>query len=143
MKKVLVINGPSINMLGIREVDIYGKTTYKDLIKLIKLEAKANNIKVKCVQSNYEGKIIDYIQKAHNKFDGIIINPGAYSHTSYAIRDAIASINVKAVEVHISDVLNREPFRANLVISDVCAKTIIGKGINGYLEALKEFKWKR
>ncbi|MBO7085696.1 MAG: type II 3-dehydroquinate dehydratase [Bacilli bacterium] len=140
MKKVLVINGPSINMLGIREVDIYGKTTYKDLIKLIKLEAKANNIKVKCVQSNYEGKIIDYIQKACNKIDGIIINPGAYSHTSYAIRDAIASVNIPTIEVHISDVMNREPFRANLVISDVCIKTIIGKGVNGYLEALNELK---
>ena len=140
MKKVLVIDGPSINMLGIREVDIYGKTTYKDLIKLIKLEAKANNIKVKCIQSNYEGKIIDYIQKAYNKFDGIIINPGAYSHYSYAIRDAIASVNIPTVEVHISDVLNREPFRANLVISDVCTKTIIGKGYNSYLEALKELK---
>ena len=140
MKKVLVINGPSLNMLGIREVAIYGKTTYKDLLKLIKQNAKDLGIKTKCVQSNYEGKIIDYIQKAHNKYDGIIINPGAYSHYSYAIRDAIASINVPTIEVHISDVLNREPFRANLVISDVCAKTIIGKGYNSYLEALKEFK---
>ena len=140
MKKVLVINGPSLNMLGIREVDIYGKTTYKDLLKLIKQNAKDLGIKIKCVQSNYEGKIIDYIQKAYNKYDGIIINPGAYSHYSYAIRDAIASINVPTIEVHISDVLNREPFRANLVISDVCTKTIIGKGYNSYLEALKEFE---
>ena len=140
MKKVLVINGPSLNMLGIREVDIYGKATYKDLIKLIKEEAKGANIKVKCVQSNYEGKIIDYIQKAYKKFDGIIINPGAYSHYSYAIRDAITSINIPTIEVHISDVLNREHFRANLVISDVCAKTISGKGLNSYLEALKEFE---
>ena len=140
MKKVLVINGPSLNMLGIREVAIYGKTTYKDLLKLIKQNAKDLGIKTKCVQSNYEGKIIDYIQKAHNKYDGIIINPGAYSHYSYAIRDAITSINVPTIEVHISDVLNREPFRANLVISDVCTKTIIGKGYNSYLEALKEFK---
>ena len=140
MKKVLVINGPSLNLLGIREVDIYGKTTYKDLVKLINKEAKVLNLKTKCVQSNYEGKIIDYIQKAYSKFDGIIINPGAYSHYSYAIRDAIASVNIKTIEVHISDVLNREPFRASLVISDVCSKTIIGKGINGYLEALKEFE---
>ena len=140
MKKVLVINGPSLNMLGIREVDIYGKTTYKNLLKLIKQNAKDLGIKIKCVQSNYEGKIIDYIQKAYNKYDGIIINPGAYSHYSYAIRDAIASINVPTIEVHISDVLNREPFRANLVISDVCTKTIIGKGYNSYLEALKEFE---
>ena len=140
MKKILVINGPSLNLLGIREVDIYGNTTYKDLVKLINKEAKVLNLKTKCVQSNYEGKIIDYIQKAYNKFDGIIINPGAYSHYSYAIRDAIASVNIKTIEVHISDVLNREPFRARLVISDVCSKTIIGKGINGYLEALKEFE---
>ena len=140
MKKVLVINGPSLNMLGIREVDIYGNATYKDLLKLIKQNAKVLGIKAKCVQSNYEGKIIDYIQKAYNKYDGIIINPGAYSHYSYAIRDAIASINIPTIEVHISDVLNREPFRANLVISDVCAKTIIGKGVNSYLEALKEFE---
>ena len=141
--KLLVLNGPTLNMLGIREVDIYGNATYKDLLKLIKQEAKGAGIKVKCVQSNYEGRIIDYIQKAYNKYDGIIINPGAYSHYSYAIRDAIASINIPTIEVHISDVLNREPFRANLVISDVCTKTISGKGFNSYLEALKEFEWKR
>ena len=140
MKKVLVINGPSLNMLGIREVDIYGTTTYKNLLKLIKQNAKDLDIKVKCVQSNYEGKIIDYIQKAYNKYDGIIINPGAYSHYSYAIRDAITSVGIKTIEVHISDVLNREPFRFNLVISDVCSQTIIGKGVDCYLEALKEFE---
>ena len=139
MKKILVINGPSLNLLGTREVDIYGDTSYKDLIKLIKEEAKNNNLRVKCVQSNHEGKIVDYIQKAYNKFDGIIINPGAYSHYSYAIRDAIKAVSIKTIEVHISNVVAREDFRRNLVISDVCVKTISGHGIDGYLEALKEF----
>lgn len=139
MKKVLVINGPSLNMLGIREVDIYGKTTYKELINMIKAKSKEEKIKVKCVQSNYEGKIIDYIQKAYRKYDGIIINPGAYSHYSYAIRDAIVSVDIKTIEVHISNVEAREDFRKKLVISDVCAKTISGHGVNGYLEALDEF----
>ena len=137
--KLLVINGPSLNLLGIREVDIYGKTSYKDLIKMIKREAKENNIKVKCVQSNYEGKIIDYIQKANHKYDGMIINPGAYSHYSYAIMDAIKAVGIRTIEVHISDVNAREDFRKNLIISEACQKTIIGHGIDGYFEAIREF----
>lgn len=139
MKKVLVINGPSLNLLGSREVDVYGSTTYAELVKMIKEEAKKKGIIAKCVQSNYEGKIIDYIQKAQGKYAGLIINPGAYSHYSYAIRDAIAAVNIKTVEVHISNVNEREEFRKRLVISDVCAKVIIGHGIKGYLEALDEF----
>ena len=138
MKKILVINGPSLNLLGIREVEIYGSKTYKDLVQMLKEEAKKLNAKVKCAQSNWEGKIIDLIQHAYHKYDGIIINPGAYSHYSYAIRDAIKAVSIKTIEVHISKVSEREDFRHKLVISDVCAKTISGHGLDGYLEALRE-----
>lgn len=134
--RVLVIDGPSLNMLGIREKEIYGNTSYQEHKSIIKEYCKDKGIKVKIVQSNYEGKIITDIQRAYKKYDLLVINPGAYAHYSYAIRDAIKCVNIPTIEVHISDVLNREDFRKELVISDVCYKTIIGKGIEGYLEAI-------
>lgn len=133
---ILVINGPNLNMLGIRDKNIYGDKSYKDLVKLIKDYAKEKNVKVKCVQSNYEGKIIDYIHKSINKFDGIIINAGAYTHYSYAIKDALNIVNIPVVEVHISNIYEREDFRKISVIKDECIASIVGKGFNGYLEAI-------
>jgi 3-dehydroquinate dehydratase-2 len=133
---ILVINGPNLNMLGIRDKNIYGDKSYKDLVRLIKDYCKKNNVKVKCVQSNYEGKIIDYIQKSLNKVDGIVINAGAYTHYSIAIKDALNSVKIKCVEVHISNIYEREDFRRVSVIKDECIASIVGKGFNGYLEAI-------
>ena len=135
--KLLVINGPSINMLGIREKEVYGDKSYKGLCDYIKGIAKDNKIKIKIYQSNSEGKIIDAIQRAYFKrVDGIVINPGAYTHYSYAIRDAIKACNIKTVEVHLSDINNREDFRKVSVISDVCIDTISGLGFESYNKAI-------
>ena len=134
--KILVINGPNLNMLGIREPDLYGKSDYKGLIKVIKKHAKDKGVKVKTFQSNYEGDIVSEIQKAYKKFDGIIINAGAYTHTSVAILDALKSVNIKTVEVHLTDIKNREEFRKFSYISLFAKKVIVGKGFNGYLEAI-------
>ena len=134
--KILVINGPNLNMLGIREKNIYGDKDYKSLIKMIKENAKGKGVKVKCVQSNYEGKIVTIIQKAYKKFDGIVINPGAYTHTSVAILDALKSVNIPTVEVHISAVNEREEFRKISYVSLFAKKTISGKGFDGYIEAI-------
>lgn len=136
--KILVINGPNLNMLGTREKQIYGNNDYKSLIALIKDNAKKRNLKVKCVQSNYEGEIVTIIQKAHNKFDGIIINPAAYTHTSVAILDALKAVNIPTVEVHISNVKEREQFRQISYVSYFAFKTIMGKGFDGYIEAMDE-----
>lgn len=136
MKKLLVINGPNLNMLGIREPDIYGKNTYKDLCELIKDYAGQKNIEVKLFQSNHEGDLVDEIQSAYQKFDGIVINPAAYTHTSVAILDAVKSVGIPTVEVHISAVEEREDFRQVSYIRKACIKTITGKGFNGYLEAI-------
>ena len=133
---ILVINGPNLNMLGIRDKNIYGDKSYKDLVCLIKDYCKKNNVKVKCVQSNYEGKIVEYIQKSLNKYDGIVINAGAYTHYSIAIKDALNSVKVKSVEVHISNIYEREDFRRVSVIKDECIASIVGKGFDGYLEAI-------
>ena len=133
---ILVINGPNLNMLGVRDKNIYGNNTYKDLVKLIKDYAKEKNVKVKCVQSNYEGKIIDYIHKSIGKFDAIIINAGAYTHYSYAIKDALNLVKIPKVEVHISNIYEREDFRKISVIKDECDYSIIGQGIKGYLLAI-------
>lgn len=138
--KVLVINGPNLNMLGIREKNIYGDKDYKSLIKLIKDHAKKGGVKVKCFQSNYEGAIVTAIQKAYNKFDGIVINPGAYTHTSVAILDALKAVNIPTVEVHISAVNEREDFRQISYVGKFAFKTITGKGFDGYIEALNELK---
>ena len=134
--KILVINGPNLNMLGIREPDIYGKNTYKDLCELIKDYAGQKNIEVKLFQSNHEGDLVDEIQSAYQKFDGIVINPAAYTHTSVAILDAVKSVGIPTVEVHISAVEEREDFRQVSYIRKACIKTITGKGFNGYLEAI-------
>lgn len=136
--KILVINGPNINMLGIREKEIYGDKSYKALIKLIKTSAKERNVKVKCYQSNYEGDIVTKIQKAYKKYDGIIINPGAYTHTSVAILDALKAVNIPTVEVHISAVDSREDFRKISFVKEFAFETIFGKGFNGYVEAINK-----
>ena len=133
---ILVINGPNLNMLGVRDKNIYGNNTYKDLVKSIKDYAKEKSVKVKCVQSNYEGKIIDYIHKSIGKFDAIIINAGAYTHYSYAIKDALNLVKIPKVEVHISNIYEREDFRRVSVIKDECEYSIIGQGIKGYLLAI-------
>lgn len=139
--KILVINGPNLNMLGIREVGIYGSETYSSLVKKIKDYAKESNIDVECKQSNYEGEIITFIQNAYfDKVDGIIINPGAYTHTSIAILDALKSVNIKTVEVHISDLSKREEFRQKSYVSLFAEKRIIGHGLNVYLEAIDYLK---
>ena len=134
--KILVINGPNINMLGIREPGIYGKNTFTDLLKLIDETAKALNIEVEQFQSNHEGAIVDKIQWAYGKIDGIVINPAAYTHTSVAILDALKSVSIPAVEVHISDVDSREPFRQISYAGMACCKTIKGHGLEGYREAI-------
>ncbi len=135
--KILVINGPNINMLGIREPSLYGKDSFKALYKSIREYAKKNKIKVKLYQSNCEGDLVSAIQSAYKKFDGIVINPAAYTHTSVALLDAVKSVNIPTVEVHISDVSAREDFRQVSFIRSACVKTISGHGIKGYLEAIE------
>ena len=130
--KLLVINGPNINMLGIREPDVYGQNTYEDLISLIQSSANELGITVKHFQSNHEGAIVDEIQSAYGRFDGIVINPAAYTHTSVAILDALKAVSLPAVEVHISDVDSRESFRQVSYPGMYCEKTLKGHGIAGY-----------
>ncbi|MCQ2487258.1 MAG: type II 3-dehydroquinate dehydratase [Clostridia bacterium] len=138
---ILVINGPNLNMLGIREPGIYGSNTYEDLKNLISDKCKAENIDVKFYQSNHEGDIIDCIQQAYfDKVDGIVINPGGYTHTSVAILDALKAVSIPTVEVHISDVDAREPFRQTSYVSLIAKKTIKGHGFDGYLEAIDFLK---
>lgn len=134
--KILVINGPNINMLGIREKEIYGSGSYDDLCDLIKKHADEKNIDVTLFQSNHEGDIVDEIQKAYKKYDGIVINPAAYTHTSVAILDALSAVKIPTVEVHISDVSKREDFRQISYVRLIAEKTIMGKGFSGYLEAM-------
>ncbi len=134
--KILVINGPNINMLGIREPDIYGKETFAFLEKKIKAYCKSKNIGVRLFQSNCEGKLVTKIQRAYKRFDGIIINPGAYTHTSIAISDALKAVAVPTVEVHISDVDAREDFRKISYVRSACFATISGHGTDGYTEAV-------
>ena len=135
--KILVINGPNINMLGIREPGIYGKSTFADLLQLLQDTAKNMNIEVEQYQSNHEGDLVDKIQWAYGKIDGIVINPAAYTHTSIAILDALKSVAIPAVEVHISDVDAREPFRQISYAGLACCKTIKGHGLDGYREAIE------
>ena len=135
--KILVINGPNINMLGIREPAIYGSENFATLCGNIESYAKENGIEVKLFQSNHEGDLVDEIQKAYSQFDGIVINPGAYTHTSIAILDAVKAVGIPTVEVHISDVSKREDFRQISYIRSACVKTIAGHGINGYIEAIE------
>ena len=134
--KILVINGPNLNMLGIREKELYGDKTYKALIKKIKAYAKEKKVKVTCFQSNYEGDMVTKIQKAYKKYDGIVINPGAYTHTSVAILDALKSVNIKTVEVHITNVDEREDFRKISYVSIFATEKICGLGFDGYLKGI-------
>ena len=138
--KLLIINGPNINMLGIREPGVYGSHTYQDLLNLIQETADANQITIKHFQSNHEGAIVDEIQTAYGKYDGIVINPAAYTHTSIAILDALKAVQIPAVEVHISDVTSREDFRRISYPGMYCEKTITGQGIAGYQVAMLYLK---
>ena len=134
--KILVLNGPNINMLGIREPKIYGKETYASLLSKIQNHANERGIKLKMLQSNHEGVLVDEIQAAYKKFDGIVINPAAYTHTSIALLDALKAVGLPTVEVHISDVSKREDYRQISYVREACIATISGHGTNGYLEAI-------
>lgn len=134
--KILVLNGPNLNMLGIREPDIYGKGTYKDLCDMINARAIKRGVEVSIYQSNHEGDLVDRIQKAYGEFDGIVINPAAYTHTSVALLDALKAVALPAVEVHISDVSQREEYRQVSFVRAACLKTVTGRGFDGYIEAM-------
>ena len=134
--KLMIINGPNLNLLGIREPDHYGRETYADLIAKIERHAESIGVEVICLQSNHEGDLVDFIQSAYGTCDGIVINPGAYTHTSIAILDAAKSVSLPLVEVHISKVEEREDFRQISYIRLAAVKTITGHGTNGYLEAM-------
>ena len=134
--KILVLNGPNINMLGIREPGVYGSQSYSDLLALIEQTAKEEGLEIEHYQSNHEGNLVDKIQWAYGRVDGIVINPAAYTHTSIAILDALKAVSIPAVEVHISDVDAREPFRQISYAGLACIKTIKGHGIEGYREAI-------
>ncbi|MBQ1170929.1 MAG: type II 3-dehydroquinate dehydratase [Oscillospiraceae bacterium] len=137
MKRILVINGPNLNMLGIREPGIYGRNSFADLLTLLEETAKELNLEIEQFQSNHEGALVDKIQWAYGKVDGIVINPAAYTHTSIAILDALKAVSLPAVEVHISDVDAREPFRQVSYAGLACCKTIKGHGLEGYREAIR------
>lgn len=135
--KILVINGPNLNLLGVREPSVYGKESYNALIEKIENYAEKTGFAVECMQSNHEGDLVDFIHQAFfNKFDGIVINPGAYTHTSIALLDAVKAVGIPTVEVHISDLSKREDFRQISYIRQACVKTISGKGLEGYIEAI-------
>ena len=133
---ILVINGPNLNLLGVREPDIYGKNTYEELVELIRRHCQARGIGVTFFQSNHEGAIVDEIQNAYGKQDGLVINPAAYTHTSIAIPDDIKAVGLPAVEVHISDIQAREAYRSHSFASEACIATICGRGFQGYLDAV-------
>lgn len=135
--RILVINGPNLNLLGLREPDIYGRETYLDLVEKIRRHAEERGDEAVCLQSNHEGDLVDFIQSARGGFDGIVINPGAYTHTSVAILDAVKAVSVPTVEVHISKVEEREPFRLQSYIRAACIATVTGHGTDGYLEAME------
>ena len=142
MKKILVINGPNLNLLGLREPAIYGNRDYKALEAFILENGLDMGLQVECFQSNHEGAIVDCIQQAYGKFDGIVINPAAYTHTSVAILDALKAVAIPTVEVHLSDVDNREEFRRHSFVSLYAEKIIKGKGFEGYRDALEHFSEK-
>lgn len=135
--KILVINGPNINMLGIREPEIYGTETYEDLINYITAETEKLDTQLTFFQSNHEGALVDTIQEAYGKYDGIVINPAAYTHTSVAILDAVKAVGIPTVEIHISDPNSREDFRKVSYIRAACVATICGRGFAGYVDAIK------
>lgn len=134
--KILVINGPNINLLGLREPDVYGKNTFAELCRSVEEHAKARGVAVELYQSNHEGDLVDKIQAAYGDADAIVINPGAYTHTSIALLDAVKAVSIPTVEVHISRVEAREDFRQVSYIRAACCKTITGRGIQGYLDAM-------
>ena len=134
--KLLVLNGPNINMLGIREPGVYGKQSYAELLRLLDVWAQELGVEMEHYQSNHEGCMVDKIQEAYGKFDGIVINPAAYTHTSVAILDALKAVALPAVEVHISDVRQREDFRQISYAGKACVKTIMGQGLDGYRQAM-------
>ena len=134
--KILVINGPNLNMLGIREPDIYGKSTFADLLRLLEQRSAEYAVAIEQYQSNHEGALVDKIQQAYGQADGIIINPAAYTHTSVALLDALKAVGIPAVEVHISDVSSRESFRQVSYVGLACEKTIKGQGLDGYRQAI-------
>ena len=138
--KILVLNGPNINMLGIREPDIYGKQSFSSLLELLDRVAREENLVIDQYQSNHEGCLVDKIQAAYGCYDGIVINPAAYTHTSIAILDALKAVGIPAVEVHISDVSRREAFRQLSYPGMACVKTIMGHGLEGYREAILYLK---
>ena len=137
MKKILVLNGPNLNMLGVREPGVYGTATYDDLCEMIRKKAEELQVVVDIKQSNSEGQLVDWIQACHNNADGIVMNPGAYTHYSVAILDALKSVNIPAVEVHISNIHQREEFRRHCVTTAGCTGQICGLGLQGYLLALE------
>ena len=138
--KLLVINGPNLNLLGLREPEIYGKRTYQDLLSLLRQTGKEEGVEVEYFQSNHEGAIVDAIQQAYGVFDGIVINPAAYTHTSVAILDALKAVALPAVEVHISAVSSREPFRQRSYAGMACVRTYQGLGFDGYVQAIRFLK---
>lgn len=137
---ILVLNGPNLNLLGLREPEIYGKRTYADLVALIQAEAESIGVSVAFLQSNHEGALVDAIQDAYGRADGIVINPGAYTHTSVALLDAVKAVGIPTVEVHISDPDGREEFRRVSYLRAACVASIKGRGFEGYLEALRLLK---
>ena len=134
--KILVINGPNINLLGLREPEIYGKRDYNALLKFIRDICGEAGVESECMQSNHEGEIVDAIQAAYGRFDGIVINPAAYTHTSIAILDALKAVGIPAIEVHLSNIKERETFRRTSYIAPACEKTFAGMGFEGYAEAI-------
>ena len=135
-----MINGPNLNLLGLREPEIYGRRTYQDLLSLLRQTGKEEGVEVECFQSNHEGAIVDAIQQAYGVFDGIVINPAAYTHTSVAILDALKAVALPAVEVHISAVSSREPFRQISYAGMACVRTYQGLGFDGYVQAIRFLK---
>lgn len=143
--KLLVLNGPNLNLLGLREPEIYGKQDYSYLCQLIKQHAAQIGVEVEIRQTNHEGVLVDWIQQARGQFDGIVLNPAAYTHTSVALLDAVAAVGLPTVEVHISDVTRREAFRRISYVRSACVATIAGHGLEGYLEAMDTLlsQWNR
>ena len=140
MKKILVLNGPNLNLLGIREPNLYGKSTYSDLIRFVEDAAKKLDVEVTVLQSNHEGTLVDHIQAALGVYDGIVLNPAAYTHTSIALLDALKAVSLPTVEVHLTDVNAREEFRKISYVLHACIATISGHGFDGYAEALRLLK---
>ncbi len=134
---IMIIHGPNLNLLGKREPELYGTFTLKEINKKIREFARSKFVKTKTFQSNHEGRIIEYIQKAERKYDGIVINPGAYTHYSYAIRDAVSAVSIPVVEVHLTNIHNREEFRKISVISPVCIDQIAGRGVESYCKGIE------